>query len=101
MPGARWESITTDLNLGMARDRLERQDKRLANLALAWRPYERLTLFGEAPYRQREGSTQAGRLRIRAIPDTLGIDLTATRVTGLKNSGAYSIGFGWYGIFGK
>ncbi|MDO6386869.1 hypothetical protein [Uliginosibacterium sp. 31-12] len=101
---ASWE-ITNGLNLhanlGNARDRVEQQNARLANLALAWDAHERVMLFAEAQYQQRAGTTQATGLRLWAIPEKFGIDLTAARVAGVRDSTTFSIGFGWYGLFGN
>lgn len=95
------EDLALHLNLGLARDRIERNNARLGNLAMAWDINEHVMLFGEAMYRQRAGTTQASGIRVWVIPETLGIDLTASRTAGVKDSTAYTIGFGWYGLFGK
>ena len=100
---ASWEivdGLNLHANLGAARDRVEHQNTRLANLALTWDAHERVMLFAEAQNVQRAGTTQAAGLRLWAIPEKLGIDLTAARVAGVKDSTSYSVGFGWYGIFG-
>jgi len=100
---ASWDigaGFTAHANLGAARDRVEHQNVRLANLALTYAPHERVLLFVEAQNTQRAGTTQATGLRLWAIPEKLGIDFTASRVAGVQDSQAFSVGLGWYGIFG-
>lgn len=100
---ASWEigaGFTAHANLGSARDRIAHQNVRLANLALSFAPHQRVLLFAEAQNVQRAGTTQATGLRLWAIPEKLGIDFTAARVAGVKDSSSFTIGFGWYGILG-
>lgn len=100
---ASWEiggGLNLHANLGSARDRVEHHSARLANVALTWDPHERVQLFVEAQNTQRAGTTQATGLRLWAIPAKLGIDLTAARVAGVKDSTSITLGFGWYGLFG-
>ncbi|MDQ7990756.1 MAG: hypothetical protein REI09_14065 [Candidatus Dactylopiibacterium sp.] len=101
---ASWEatdSVAVHANLGVFRDRVEKKDGRVANLAATWDATERVMLFAELQNQERAGTTQATGLRVWAIPDRLGIDFTASRVAGVKDSRVYTIGFGWYGIFGQ
>ncbi|MET7014065.1 hypothetical protein [Uliginosibacterium flavum] len=100
---ASWDigaGFTAHANLGSVRDRIEHQNVRLANLALSYAPHERVLLFAEAQNVQRAGTTQSTGLRLWAIPEKLGIDLTASRVAGVSNSNSFGVGFGWYGILG-
>lgn len=100
---ASWDigaGFTAHTNLGSARDRIEHQNVRLANLALSYAPHERVLLFAEAQNVQRAGTTQSTGLRVWAIPEKLGIDFTASRVAGVSNSNSFSLGFGWYGVLG-
>ncbi|MEN3111456.1 hypothetical protein ACFONG_08690 [Uliginosibacterium paludis] len=95
------EDLALHLNLGLARDRVERRNARLGNLALSWNVDERVMLFGEAMYQQHAGTTQSTGIRLWAIPGKLGIDLTAARMAGVRDSASYTVGFGWYGVFGR
>lgn len=95
------EGLNLHANLGSARDRVDKKNARLANLALTWDAHERVMLFAELQNQQRAGTTQATGLRIWAIPEKLGIDFTAARVAGVQDSRSFTLGFGWYGIFGE
>lgn len=100
---ASWEisdGLNLHANLGSQRDRVEKKNARLANLALTWDAHERVMLFAELQNTQRAGTTQATGLRLWAIPEKLGIDFTLARVAGVKDSRSFSVGFGWYGILG-
>lgn len=94
------DGLNLHANLGSKRDRVEQHNARLANLALTWDIHERIMLFAEAQNEQRAGTTQATGLRLWAVPEKFGIDFTAARVAGVKDSTNFSIGFGWYGLFG-
>jgi hypothetical protein len=94
------DGLNLHANLGSARDRVEKKNARLANLAIAWDAHERVMLFAELQNQQRAGTTQATGLRLWAVPEKFGIDLTAARVAGVKDSKSFTIGFGWYGFLG-
>lgn len=94
------EGLDLHANLGGLRDRVEKKNLRLANLALSWEAHPRLMWFAELQNQQTAGTTQATGLRFWAIPDKLGINFTASRVAGVADSRTYTVGFGWYGIFG-
>lgn len=91
------ESLSAHFNLGVLKDNVDRQTRRLANAALSWTPHENLLFFIEAMNQQSQPTTQSLGMRYWAIPEKLGIDLTVSRQAGNQNSNTIGIGFGWYG----
>lgn len=93
------ETIAAHLNLGFAHNGVERRNERIANVGVSWAIHERVSVFAEALHQQHSPTSQATGLRFWLIPEKLGLDLTASRETGVRNSRTIGIGFGWYGDF--
>lgn len=90
------ENLSAHFNLGALKDNVERKTRRLANVALSWTPHENLLFFVEAMHQQSQPTTQSLGMRFWAIPEKLGIDITASRQTGNQYSNMIGMGFGWY-----
>lgn len=95
-----FEGLDVHANYGLARDRQEHRDARLANLALSYSPIPALQLVVEAQHTQREATTRGAGIRFWAIPEKLGLDLTVSRQAGTPDSRQITLGFGWYGFLG-
>lgn len=86
------------LNLGHERDDPAAEHHTTYGAALVWTPHERWTGFAELTGKHRTPATQAIGLRWWALPQQLGLDLTASHRTAAPRSDAWGVGIGWYGI---
>jgi len=88
-------------NLGAGHDRESGHDAALFNMAVEWKPHERVLLFAEVLTNTRSeifgGTTKNIGARYWLIPEVLGVDLTAGRESG-SGSTVWTAGFGWYGV---
>lgn len=66
--------------------------------ALVWRPHPRWQLGVEVLGDLQTAAQKSLSLRHWLIPDTLGLDLTASRMGSRADTGSWGIGIGWYGI---
>lgn len=79
----------------------ERQPSRWSSgtrAALGWQPDERWILFVETLHSHQTRPVRNAGARLWLLPEVLGLDLVFTRAGG---DHAVSLGFGWYGIFGR
>lgn len=96
------DSLAVHLNLGVVRDTASATRGKVLNLALVWTPVERWLAFGEVQANNKRdifgGTVSSLGLRWWAVPEQLGLDLTAGResVSGART--AWTLGLGWYGI---
>jgi hypothetical protein len=90
-------------NLGLAHQHSVGQTAGLLNLALAWTPHPRAQLFAEVQANSRRewfgGTVKSTGARWWLRPDTLGLDLTASRESGVGST-LWTLGLGWYGLGG-
>ncbi|MBH1986288.1 MAG: hypothetical protein I8H76_03060 [Burkholderiales bacterium] len=66
--------------------------------ALVWRPHPRWQLGAEVLGNLQTSAQKSLSLRHWLIPETLGLDLTASRMGSRAETGSWGIGIGWYGI---
>lgn len=88
-------------NLGPQTDRALDRSATLLNLALAWTPAAPWLVIAELQANDRPSlfgntvRTVGARWWLR--PDTVGVDLTASRTAGAATT-SWTLGFGWYGL---
>ena len=96
------ETLAMPANLGPARDRAQRTQGTLLNLAVVWTPLDALLLFAEVLGNDRRevfGRTVCSvGTRWWLVKDTLGLGLSASRQAGNGAGTRWTFGLGWYGI---
>ena len=91
----RW---TVHLNLGHARDKVQSESATAYGGALVYAMNDRAQAFAEWMGDSRTAATRAVGMRWWILPDTLGLDLTASQRNATPNCHAWGIGLGWYGL---
>lgn len=97
-PGGAW---SLHANLGVAHERSSDTTAALLNLAVDWAVHPDALLFAESQANDRQAvfggtvTTAGGRWWL--VRDQLGLDLTASRETGVGST-LWTVGLGWYGI---
>ena len=90
------------LNLGLARDHGSRSRATQLNLALVWTPRDPWQLFAEVQANSKRtvfgGTLATAGARWWLNKDTLGLDLTAARESGVHGATVWTLGLCWYGI---
>jgi hypothetical protein len=94
-------TVAAHLNLGPGYDRASGKTAALGHAAVVYAPGERGLLFAETLHNSRSavfgGATRVVGGRVWIKPEVLGIDLTAARTQGSRQT-TWGIGLGWYGI---
>ena len=86
------------LNAGGTRARQPSRWSSGVRAALAWQPDAHWVLFVETLHSSQTSAVRNAGARLWLLPEVLGLDLVFTRAGG---DHAVSLGFGWYGIFGR
>jgi len=89
---------TLHVNAGHQHDIDARESVNPLSVALSWAPCSRWLATLELVGDNRSTVSQSAGMRWWLIPDTLGLDLTATRSNATERSSVWGVGIGWYGL---
>jgi hypothetical protein len=92
------DDLTLHINLGHYHSQPATPTATLAAAGLAWTPQERWLVFAELQAQHQASALQQAGVRWWLLPDQLGLDLTAGRSNGVRNSRSWGLGLGWYGL---
>lgn len=92
---AQW---TVHLNAGHQHDIDTQAGVNPVSVAVHWQPHPRWSAFMEAVADTRSTPAQSVGMRWWLLPETLGLDLTASRSNATDRSSVFGIGLGWYGL---
>lgn len=99
------EQVSVHFNAGTTRDRASDTRATVLNLGLVWSPQASYLVFLEAQGNSKKdvfgGTVTTAGARWWLVHEKLGLDLSASRESGIGGAGSstrYTVGLGWYGI---